>query len=98
MGFAQQQVSSAKSIPKAPAFIAASYGALLLAGILYTKDQRPEAIYGQLPKWRNKSAKRPSCLDLLTLIRKEILQKLVSNNSESEYQKAATKVITRSAA
>jgi hypothetical protein len=35
------------------------------------------AAYVQLPKWR-RSARRPSCLDLITLLRKEIAQRPTS--------------------
>jgi hypothetical protein len=31
------------------------------------------AAYAQLPKWR-RNARRPSCLDLITLLRKEMTQ------------------------
>ena len=55
------------------ALLVAMYSWLLLAGLqcygpTRTKDYEP------LPKWR-KGAKRPSCLDLVTLLRKQIADK-----------------------
>ena len=50
----------------------ASYSALLLASLLAFGAERTAA-YAPLPKWRKK-AKRPSCLDLITLLRKEIVE------------------------
>ena len=49
----------------------AAYSALLLAGLLAYGPDRV-ADYPALPKWR-RNAKRPSCLDLLTLLRKEMV-------------------------
>jgi len=52
--------------------VVAAYSALLLAGILAFGPDRGEP-YPQLPKWR-RNAKRPSCLDLITVLRKEMLE------------------------
>ena len=48
----------------------ASSGALPPASLLAFGPQRGEA-YAPLPKWR-KGANRPSCLDLVALLRKEM--------------------------
>ncbi len=50
----------------------AAYSALLLASLLAFGAERGAA-YAQLPKWR-RNARRPSCLDLITLLRKEMVQ------------------------
>jgi hypothetical protein len=53
-----------------PVLAVAAYSALLLASLLAFGAERGAA-YAELPKWRNK-ARRPSCLDLVTLLRKEM--------------------------
>lgn len=70
LGIGQAQVRSEKSVPRQPVFVVAAYSALLLAGILCFADKRNDAFIS-LPKWR-KRAKRPSCLDLVQLLRKEL--------------------------
>ena len=50
----------------------AAYSALLLASLLTFGAGCGDA-YAVLPKWRRK-AKRPSCLDLITLLRKEMVE------------------------
>ena len=71
MGLGQQQVFSAQAIPRAPAFTAATYSALLMASVLAYGDKRI-SVFKELPKWRNKKVRRPSFLDLNALIRKEL--------------------------
>ncbi len=73
LGIGQAQVRSKKSVPRQPAFVVAAYSALLLAGILCFSDQRNNTFIS-LPKWR-KRAKRPSCLDLVQLLRKELSER-----------------------
>ena len=58
------------SVPRQPAMAVAAYSALLLAGIMVFGDTRGEA-FPVLPKWR-RNARRPSCLDLVTVLRKEV--------------------------
>ena len=72
LGVGQAQLWNPTSVPKQPAFAVASYSALLLAGLKAFGPGRGEA-FAALPKWRRK-AKRPSCLDLLTLLRKEMVE------------------------
>jgi hypothetical protein len=50
----------------------AAYSALLLASLIAFGAERGAA-YEPLPKWRKK-AYRPSCLDLVTLLRKEMAE------------------------
>ena len=73
LSLGKQQVWSEKSIPRAPAFIVASYAALILAGVLHFNDERTDEIYEILPKWRKKDRRRPSFQDLMTVLRKEML-------------------------
>jgi hypothetical protein len=72
LGVGQAQFWNPVSVPKQPAFAVASYSALLLASLKAFGPGRGDA-YAPLPKWRRNS-KRPSCLDLITLLRKEAVE------------------------
>ena len=72
LGIGQAQLWNAISVPKQPVLAVAAYSALLLASLKAFGAERGEA-YAELPKWR-RNARRPSCLDLITLLRKEIVQ------------------------
>jgi hypothetical protein len=72
LGVGQAQLWNATSVPKQPVLAVAAYSALLLASLIAFGPGRGSA-YAALPKWRRK-AKRPSCLDLITLLRQEIAQ------------------------
>ena len=72
LGVGQAQLWNPTSVPKQPALAVAAYSALLLASLEAFGARRTEA-YAPLPKWRRK-AKRPSCLDLITLLRKEMVE------------------------
>lgn len=76
LGVGQAQVRSAQSVPRHPAFVVACYSALLLASLRCFGPTR-SAHYQPLPKWR-RHAKRPSLLDLLTLLRQELHETPVS--------------------
>jgi hypothetical protein len=69
LGVGQAQLWNPVAVPKQPALVVASYSALLLAALRTFGAERGKA-YPQLPKWR-RNARRPSCLDLVTLLRKE---------------------------
>jgi hypothetical protein len=69
LGVGEAQVWSDKSTPRVPEFIVAAYAALLLAGLAAYGPSRGKE-YRELPKWRRK-AKRPSCQDLVTLLRQQ---------------------------
>ena len=73
LGVGQAQVRSEQSVKRQPALVVAAYSALLLSGIKCFGDRRTEAFI-PLPKWRRNS-KRPSCLDLVHLLRKELAGK-----------------------
>jgi hypothetical protein len=70
LGIGQAQLRNPRAVPRQPAMLVAAYSALLLAGIQVFGDTRGEA-FPALPKWR-RNARRPSCLDLLTLLRQEV--------------------------
>lgn len=72
LGVGQAQLWNPRSVPKQPAFAVACYSALLLASLQAFGPQR-SAVYAPLPKWR-RHARRPSCLDLITLLRKEMME------------------------
>jgi hypothetical protein len=71
LGTGQAQLRHARSVPRQPAMLVAAYSALLLAGIQVFGDTRHEGDFPALPKWR-RNAKRPSCLDLITVLRQEV--------------------------
>lgn len=70
LGVGQAQLWNDVSVPKQPVLAVAAYSALLLASLNTFGASRGSA-YAPLPKWR-RNAKRPSCLDLITLLRKEM--------------------------
>jgi len=72
LGVGQAQLWNVTSVPKQPAFAVASYSALLLASLQAFGAERGSA-YAQLPKWRRRAA-RPSALDLIALLRKEMTE------------------------
>jgi hypothetical protein len=71
LGVGQAQLWNVKAVPKQPALVVAAYSALLLASLQAFGIERGKA-YPALPKWR-RHASRPSCLDLVTLLRKEMV-------------------------
>jgi hypothetical protein len=71
LGLGQAQLRNVNAVPKQPALVVAAYSALLLASLQAFGMERGKA-YPVLPKWR-RHASRPSCLDLVTLLRKEIV-------------------------
>jgi len=72
LGVGQAQLRNFISVPKQPAFAVAAYSALLLASLQAFGAERGKA-YAILPKWRRHAA-RPSALDLITLLRKEMTE------------------------
>jgi DDE superfamily endonuclease len=72
LGVGQAQLRNFTAVPKQPAFAVASYSALLLASLQAFGAERGKA-YAALPKWRRRAA-RPSALDLITLLRKEMME------------------------
>lgn len=76
LGVGQAQVWNEHSVRKVPALLVAMYSWLLLAGLQCYGPKRTD-VYEPLPKWR-RGAKRPSCLDLVTLLRKQLADKPVN--------------------
>ncbi len=70
LGVGQAQLWNHVAVPKQPALAVAAYSALLLASLIAFGAERGSA-YAPLPRWRH-HARRPSCLDLITLLRNEI--------------------------
>jgi hypothetical protein len=73
LGVGQAQVWNEHSVSKVPALLVAMYSWLLLAGLQCYGPTRT-LDYEPLPIWR-RGAKRPSCLDLVTLLRKQVADK-----------------------
>jgi hypothetical protein len=71
LGVGQAQLWNIDAVPKQPALVVAAYSALLLASLQAFGTERGAA-YQALPRWRRK-AHRPSCLDLVTLLRREMV-------------------------
>lgn len=82
LGVGQAQVWNQNSVGKVPALLVAMYSWLLLAGLACYGPKRTVE-YEPLPKWR-RHAKRPSCLDLVTLLRKQIAEK------KTQFENAST--------
>jgi hypothetical protein len=72
LGVGQAQLWNPVAVPKQPVLAVAAYSALLLAALRTFGAERGTA-YAPLPKWR-RHAHRPSCLDLITLLRKEMVE------------------------
>ena len=72
LGVGEAQVWNENSVSKVPALLVAMYSWLLLAGLECYGPKRTSD-YEPLPKWR-RGAKRPSCLDLVTLLRKQLAE------------------------
>ena len=93
LGVGQAQLWNPLGVPKQPALVVAAYSALLLAALKTFGATRGKA-YADLPKWR-RSAKRPSCLDLITLLRREaaehpeLLKQLGIQPNSSQFVAAA---------
>lgn len=93
LGVGQAQLWNVKAVPKQPVLAVAAYSAMLLASLIAFGAERGAA-YEALPKWRKK-AYRPSCLDLITLLRKEmsehpeLLQEFELKATEQQLVRAA---------
>lgn len=71
LGVGQAQLWNQTAIPKQPVWVVATYSGLPLASLQAFAPRR-DTHYLSLLKWCNKS-KRPSCLDLITLLHQEVL-------------------------
>lgn len=70
LGLGQAQVWNKRSVIKVPALLIAAYSIMLLTSIQCYGINRSDN-YLRLPKWRKDSI-RPSCNDLVNLMRKEL--------------------------
>lgn len=70
-GLGEAQVRSPHSVERQPAFVAALYSALHLAGLEAFGPKRSERL-GKLPKWQRDKT-RASCRDLLHVLRHEVV-------------------------
>lgn len=70
LGVGQAQVWADLSVPRVPALMVATYSLMLLS-VLETYGPKRTIDYELLPKWRH-AARRPSCQDAVTLLRKQI--------------------------
>ncbi|RZJ59526.1 MAG: hypothetical protein EOO45_25515 [Flavobacterium sp.] len=98
LSLGKQQVWSEKSIPRTPAFIVASYAALTLAGVLHFNDERTDEIFEILPKWRKNNGGRPSFQDLLTVLRKEMLNQLEHSRDGPDFNELKDRLLFKAAA
>lgn len=69
IGLEHPQVWNDRSVDRLPAFMVASYSFLLLASLQAYGAKRTDE-YIQPPRWQRRR-QRPSCLDLLSLLRKQ---------------------------
>jgi len=72
LGVGQAQLRNPAAVPRQPVLVVAAYSALMLAALKVFGPHRGAA-YPALPRWR-RNAKRPSCLDLITLLRNQATQ------------------------
>jgi hypothetical protein len=73
LGVGEAQVWNEQSVLKVPTLLVAMYSWLILTSLECYGPGRTED-YLPLPKWR-KGAKRPSCLDMVTLLRQQLAQR-----------------------
>lgn len=82
LGVGEAQVWNEQSVSKVPALLVAMYSWLLLGGLACYGPTRTKE-YEPLPKWR-RGAKRPSCLDLVTLLRRQLTEQPVPFSAGEE--------------
>lgn len=95
LGVGQAQVWNKHSVSKVPALLVAMYSWLLLAG-LHCYGPTRTVDYEPLPKWR-RNAKRPSCQDLVTLLRKQWVEHPVKLPTANTASTAQTLVLSAAA-
>lgn len=86
LGVGQAQVRNGQSVPRHPALAVASYSILLLAALRSSGPGRT-ADYLAQPKWRRNNSKRPSLLDLVTLLRSQCNEASVSHLLPQDFTK-----------
>jgi hypothetical protein len=95
LGLGQAQVRNKRSVPRQPAFVVACYAMLLLASL---RAYGPERTKDYLPpaKWARDS-KRPSCQDMIALLRAQMLTEPREDMPE-EIQISAMDLLLKAAA
>lgn len=83
IGVAQGQVRNPLAVARLPQFQVAGYSLLLLASLLAYGFQR-SADFLPLPKWRGKYV-RPSILDILNLLRQQLLARHFETAAQSGF-------------
>lgn len=73
LGVGQAQVWAELSTPRVPAFMVATYSQMLVSALILYGPKRTQ-VYLPLPRWRTQP-KRPSCQDLVNLLRKEHMKR-----------------------
>lgn len=86
LGVGQAQVRSEHSVPRQPALVVAAYSLLLLAALRCFGPGRTTDYLAQ-PKWRRHDSKRPSLLDLVTLLRTQSNEASVSSFLHRDFTK-----------
>jgi hypothetical protein len=86
LGVGQAQVRSVQSVPRHPALAVASYSLLLVAALRSSGPGRTTDYLPQ-PKWRRNNSKRPSLLDLVTLLRSQCNEASVSHFLPQDFTK-----------
>jgi hypothetical protein len=87
----QAQLHNYVAVPKQPGLVVAAYSALLLASLKAYGPHRT-GVFIPLPRWR-KNATRPSCLDLVNLLRKQTVENHQLQNEmgmQISFQRLAT--------
>lgn len=92
MGLTDPQVWNDRSVDRQPAFMVASYSFLLLAALLAYGPTRTDQ-YIRPPKWQKRRT-RPSCQDLLAMIRKQAVERQGLPNAPLPFTYDAKTAIT----
>lgn len=95
LGLGQAQLHNFTAVPKQPALVVAAYSALILAALIAYGPFRTDD-YLPLPRWRA-NANRPSCLDLITLLRKQLDENIQIQN-QLGIQTSFLRMVTTAAA
>jgi len=90
LGVGQPQVWAEKAAPRVPQFQVAVYAMLLLASLMAYGPKRTRD-YLPLPKWRKREERRPSILDILALLREELVARAVCPSSQSRRRRASSR-------
>lgn len=95
LGVGNAQVWADLSVPRVPALMVATYSLLLLSA-LETYGLKRTSAYKPLPRWR-RAARRPSCQDLVSLLRKQLQAQPFRRGTSSKFVDYPTRVQTAAA-